>query len=138
MSGDLPGDLRCGCLLHSLIMSEFFVSDKFADSILVFLLLRGDLLRLRYLRCSATSSSVPTWTSSIFVCFLVLSIFYLQISVRMRHVTFADYYLRANIEFQNEASTRGRYYSCTVCISCYPYLYMCTGIYTCVMFLQWL
>ena len=53
-------------------------------------------------------------------------------------VTFADSYLRANIEFRNKACTRGRYYSCTVCISCYPYLYMCTGIYACVMFLQWL
>ena len=69
-------------------MSEIVVSDKFADVILVFLFLRGDSLRLRYLRCFATSSSAPTWTSSIFVCFLVLSICYLQISVRMRHVTF--------------------------------------------------
>ena len=45
--------------LHSLLMSEIVVSDKFADAILVFLLLRGDSPRLRYLRCSATSSSAP-------------------------------------------------------------------------------
>ena len=28
-------------------------------------------------------------------------------------VTFADYYLRANIEFRNKACTRGKYYSYT-------------------------
>ena len=38
---------------------------------------------------------------------------YLQISVRMRHVTFADSYLRANIEFKNKTCTRGKYYSYT-------------------------
>ena len=58
----------CGAVafLHSLLMSVD--SDKFADAILVFCL-RGDSLRLRYLRCCARSSSAPTWTSSIFVCF---------------------------------------------------------------------
>ena len=30
-----------------------------------------------------------------------------------RGVTFADYYLRANIEFWNKACTRGKYYSYT-------------------------
>ena len=60
--------------LHSLLMSAIVASDKVADAILVFLL-RSDSLRLRYLRCFATSSSAPTWTSIvIFVCFLVLSI----------------------------------------------------------------
>ena len=60
--------------LHSLLMSTIVASDKVADAILVFLL-RCDSLRLRYLRCLATSSSAPTWTSIIiFVCFLVLSI----------------------------------------------------------------
>ena len=44
-------------------------------------------------------------------------------------VTFTDSYLRANIEFRNKACTRGRYYSCTVCISCYPYLYVYRHIY---------
>ena len=60
----------CGAVvfLHSLLMSAIVVSDKFADAILVFCL-RGDLLRLRYLRCCATSSSAPTWTSSIFAYF---------------------------------------------------------------------
>ena len=29
------------------------------------------------------------------------------------YVTFADYYLRANIEFRNKACTRGKYYSYT-------------------------
>ena len=48
----------CGAVafLHSLLMSEIVVFDKFADAILVFLLLRGDSLHLRYLRCFATSS----------------------------------------------------------------------------------
>ena len=53
--------------LHSLLMSAIVASDKVADAILVFLLC-GDSLRLRYLRCLATSSII------IFVCFLVLSI----------------------------------------------------------------
>ena len=30
-----------------------------------------------------------------------------------RSVTFADYYLRVNIEFRNKACTRGKYYSYT-------------------------
>ena len=60
----------CGAVafLHSLLMSAVVVSDKFADAILVFCL-RSDSLRLRYLRCCATSSSAPTWTSSIFAYF---------------------------------------------------------------------
>ena len=31
----------------------------------------------------------------------------------MHYVTFADSYLRANIEFRNKACTRGKYYSYT-------------------------
>ena len=60
----------CGAVafLHLLLMSEIVVSDKFANAILIFCL-RGDSLRLPYLRCCATSSSAPTWTSSIFACF---------------------------------------------------------------------
>ena len=62
----------CGVVafLHSLLMSVIVVSDKFADFHFGLLLLCGDSLRLRYLRCFATSSSAPTWTSSIFVCFM--------------------------------------------------------------------
>ena len=66
--GDLPGDLWCRAFLHSLLMSAIVVSNKFADAILIFCL-RGDSVRLRYLRCCAMSSSAPTWTSSIFAYF---------------------------------------------------------------------
>ena len=55
---------------------------------------------------------------------------YLQISVRMRHVTFADYYLRANIEFRNKACTRGRYYSYTgVYFLLFVFIYVYRHIY---------
>ena len=99
--------------LHSLFMRAIVASDKVADAILIFLL-RCDLPRLCYLRCLATSSSAPAWTS-FYLCLLsgTFNLFYLQISVRMRHVTFADSYLRANIEFRNKACTRGKYYSYT-------------------------
>ena len=44
----------CGTVafLHSLLMSAIVVSDIFADAIVVFCL-RGNSLRLRYLRCCA-------------------------------------------------------------------------------------
>ena len=116
--GDLPRDLWCSCFLHSLLMSAIVVSDKYADAILVFCL-RGDSLRLSYLRCCATSSSAPAWTSSIFVCFLILSKSE-ESSFEIKHV------LAVNT------------IRVLVYIFCCSYLYMCTGIYTSVMFLQWL
>ena len=46
------------------------------------------------------------------------------------YVTFADYHLRANIEFQNEACTRGRYYSCTsVYFVLFIFIYVYRHIY---------
>ena len=35
------------------------------------------------------------------------------LSIQLTTVTFADYYLRANIEFRNKACTHGKYYSYT-------------------------
>ena len=98
---------RAVAFLHSLLMSAIVVSNKFAHAILVFCL-RSNSLRLRYLRCCATSSCASTSTSSILCLLLVLSICYLQISVRMRHVTFAESYLTTNIEFRNKTCTRGK------------------------------
>ena len=45
-------------------------------------------------------------------------------------VMFADYYLRANIEFWNEACTRGKYYSCTgVYFLLFVFIYVYRHIY---------
>ena len=131
-SGDLPRDLRCSCLF-ALIVYE------------------GNCCVWQSCRCHFDLSLLPALPCNVFTCAYLdvyyylccllsgtFNLFYLQISVRMRHVRLADSYLRANIEFRNKACTRGKYYSYTVCISCCSYLYMCTGIYTCVMFLQWL
>ena len=86
--------------LHSLLMRAIVASDKVADAILVFLFC--------YLRCFATSSSAPAWTSIIIsVCFLVLSICFTYKSLS------GCAYLRANTEFKNTACTRGKYYSYT-------------------------
>ena len=128
----------CGAVafLHSLFMSMIVVSDKFSDAILV--CLRGDSLRLRYLRCCATSSSALAWTSSIFAYF-----WYFQF------VTFKSLsgcaMLRSQITILERTSSFGIKHVLAVnticillCIFCRLYLYMCTGIYTCVMFVQWL
>ena len=48
------------------------------------------------------------------------------------NVTFADYYLRANIVFQNKACTRGRYYSYTgVYFLLFVFIYVYRHIYVC-------
>ena len=113
-SGDLPRDLRCSCLF-ALIVDE------------------GNCCVRQSCRCHFdlsvarrfAASSLPALLCNVFKCayldvyyyFCLLSgtfyLFYLQISVRMRHVTFADSYLRANIEFRNKACTHGKYYSYT-------------------------
>ena len=103
-SGDLPRDLRCSCLF-ALIVNE------------------GNRCVRQSCRCHfGLSVSLPALLCNVFKCayldvyyyFCLLSgtfnLFYLQISFRMRHVTFADSYLRANIEFENKACTRGKYY----------------------------
>ena len=90
--------------LHSLLMRLIVASDKVADAILFL-----------YLRCFATSIFLLRLRGRLLFVLLsgTFNLSYLQISVRMRHVTFADSYLRANIEFRNKACTRGKYYSYT-------------------------
>ena len=45
-------------------------------------------------------------------------------------VTFADYYLRANIQFRNKACTRGKYYSYTeVIFVLFIFIYVYRHIY---------
>ena len=45
-------------------------------------------------------------------------------------VTFADYYLRANIELRNKACTGGKYYSCTsVYFLLFIFIYVYRHIY---------
>ena len=120
-------------------MSAIVVSDKFADAILVFCL-RSDSLRL--LTCVAMhrlpvrllgrllSLRLPAGAS--IYLHLVLSICVLQISVRMRHVTFVDSYLTTNIEFRNKACTLGKYYSYTeVIFSMFTFIYVYRHIYVC-------
>ena len=46
------------------------------------------------------------------------------------NVTFADYYLRANIEFRNKACNRGKYYSYTgVYFLLFVFIYVYGHIY---------
>ena len=96
----------CGAVafLHSLLMSAIVVSDKFADAILVFCL-RGNWLRLRYLRCFCNVFKCAYMDVFYLCLLLVLSICYLQISVRMRHVTFADSYLSEYARTHAQAHT---------------------------------
>ena len=101
--------------LHSLLMSAIVVSDKFANAILVFVL-RSDSLRL--LTCVVVQRLPVRLLGRLYLCAcwgifylrLVLSICVLQSSVRMRHVTFADSYLAANIESWNKACTLSECY----------------------------
>ena len=75
----------CGVVafLHSLLMSEIVVSDKFADAILVFCCCAE--IRCVFVTCVALQRLQVCLLGRLpfFVCFLVLSICYLQISVRM-------------------------------------------------------
>ena len=109
---------------------------------LVFVL-RSDSLRL--LICVAVHRLPVRLLGRLYLCAcwgvfylrLVLSICVLQISVRMRHVTFADSYLAANIESWNKACTLGKYYSYTEVIFACVRIYICVQAYIrCVMFLQ--
>ena len=122
--GDLPGDLH-RCCLFALIVNGLYCCFR-------------QVCRCHFglLFCVAICCVfLPALSCNVFLCAgldvfylrLVLSICVLQISVRICHVSFAISYLMVNIEFRNEACTHGRYYSCTVYISCVSYLYMCTA-----------
>ena len=51
---------------------------------------------------------------------------------KLHSVMFADYYLRANIEFRSRACTRGKYYSCTgVYFLLFIFIYVYRHIYVC-------
>ena len=129
-SGDLPGDLRCSCLF-ALIVNKRDCCFRQSCRCHFGLLLHGDSLRLRYLRCfcNVFKCAYLDIFLSLFAFWYFQSV-YLQISVQMRHVTFADSYLRANIEFRNKACTRGKYYSYTeVIFVLFIFIYVYRHIY---------
>ena len=56
-----------------------------------------------------------------------------------KHIHIARVHVFANIEFRNKKHVLAvNTIRILVCIFWCSYLYMCTGIYTCVMLLQWL
>ena len=126
--GDLPGDLWCSCLF------AFIVNECDCCFRQICRCHFGLLFARRF-----AASSLPALLCNVFKCayldvfylclLLVLSICYLQISVRMRHVTFADYYLRTNIEFRSKACTRGKYYSYTGVKFSVVRIYICVQAY---------
>ena len=111
---DLPGDL-CRCRLFAFIVDECDCCFEQVCRCHFGLFLCSDSLRL--LTCVVVQNRPVRLLDRLYLCAcwgvfylrLVLSICVLQISVRMRHVTFAVSYLTANIESWNKACTLGRY-----------------------------